>query len=184
MTATAIAPAAAPAGHIYLVGMPGAGKTTIGRQLAKRLNRAFVDVDHEIEARTGVRIPLIFEYEGEAGFRARETQVLRQLSEAAPMVIATGGGAVLREENRAVMRAAGLTIYLCVSPELLHERTRHDQNRPLLQVADPLAKLQSLFAERDPYYRELANLTVHGGTGHASALVRHIEKELESRCVV
>jgi shikimate kinase len=141
-----------------------------------------VDVDHEIEARTGVRIPLIFEYEGEAGFRAREAQALKQLSEAAPMVIATGGGAVLREENRAVMRATGMTIYLCVSPELLHERTRHDQNRPLLQVADPLAKLQSLFAERDPYYRELANLMVHGGTGHASELVRQIEKELGSRC--
>lgn len=184
MTVNATAPVtvAGPAGHIYLVGMPGAGKTTIGRQLAKRLGRPFVDVDHEIEARTGVRIPLIFEYEGEAGFRARETQVLKELSESAAMVIATGGGAVLREENRSVMRATGMTIYLCVSPELLHERTRHDQNRPLLQVADPLAKLQSLFAERDPFYRELADMTVHGGTGHATSVVRRIEKELESRC--
>ena len=173
-----------PAGHIFLVGMPGAGKTTIGRQLAKRIGRMFADVDHEIEARTGVRIPLIFEYEGEAGFRARETQVLKALVDAPPMVIATGGGAVLREENREVMKCSGMIIYLCVQPDQLYERTRHDQNRPLLQVSDPLAKLGALFAERDPYYRQLADMVILGGSGHASALVRRIEKELELRCTV
>lgn len=178
MTATAIA----TAGHIFLVGMPGAGKTTIGRQLAKRIGRVFADVDHEIEARTGVRIPLIFEYEGELGFRAREAQVLKELADTSPMVIATGGGAVLREENRAVMKRTGMVIYLCVPPDQLYERTRYDQNRPLLQVDDPLAKLEALYAERDPHYRQLADLVILGGSGHASTLVRRIEKELESRC--
>lgn len=122
----------------------GAGKTTVGRQLAKRLHRRFVDSDHEIETRTGVRIPLIFDIEGEAGFRRRESQVLAELVEEPNLVMATGGGAVLAEENRRRLHDNGVVIYLCASPDVLYQRTRHDRNRPLLQVPDPLARLAAL----------------------------------------
>src|SRR5690606_28632560 len=113
--------------------MMGAGKTSIGRQLAKRLQRRFVDVDHEIETQTGVRIPTIFEIEGEAGFREREAQTIASLTGQTGLVLATGGGAVLRESNRKLLGASGVVIYLRVPPQTLFERTRHDRNRPLLQ---------------------------------------------------
>jgi shikimate kinase len=168
--------------NIYLVGLMGAGKTTIGRQLAKRLNRRFLDSDHEIEARTGVRIPIVFEIEGEAGFRKRESQVLNELSQEPDLVVATGGGIVLAEENRRLMRESGVVVYLSASPTLLYERTRHDRNRPLLQVDDPLAKLEELFRQRDPLYREVADIVIDGQEGGALALAQHIEKELQTRC--
>lgn len=159
----------------------GAGKTTVGRQLAKRLRRRFVDADHEIEARTGVRIPVIFEIEGEAGFRRREAQAIGALSLEHGLVLATGGGAVLDPANRVCLKETGLVVYLHASPETLFERTRRDRNRPLLQVDDPLLKLRELFAQRDPLYRETAHLVVESGGG-ASTLADRIEKEIKARC--
>jgi shikimate kinase len=162
--------------------MPGAGKTTVGRQLARRLQRSFVDADHEIEARTGVRIPLIFDIEGEQGFRDRESKVIAELANESNLVVATGGGAVLRPENRAALKQGGTVIYLHATPQLLFERTRLDPNRPLLQVADPMKKIEELFAQRDPLYREVADLVVNslgGGIGH---LVKQVERALGKRC--
>lgn len=163
--------------------MMGAGKTTVGRQLAKRLNRQFLDADHEIEARTGVRIPVIFEIEGEAGFRKREAQTIEALSRETGLILATGGGAVLDPANRACLRHSGLVVYLYADPAVLYERTRHDRNRPLLQVPDPLAKLRDLFVQRDPLYREVADITVQGGSGGVATLVRQVEQEIRKRCV-
>lgn len=170
--------------NIYLVGLMGAGKTTVGRQLAKRLGRRFVDSDDEIEIRTGVRIPIIFEIEGEAGFRAREVQVLQALTQEVGLVMATGGGAVLDPVNRVNLANNGMVIYLCAQPQQLWQRTRHGRNRPLLQVADPLAKLQELYVERDPLYREIADIVVESGNGDASHLVKQLEREVRSRCTV
>jgi shikimate kinase len=160
----------------------GAGKTTVGRQLAKRLHRRFLDSDHEIESRTGVRIPIIFEIEGEAGFRRRETQILHELSCESGLVLATGGGAVLAAENRACLRASGTVVYLHAPPEILYERTRHDRNRPLLQVNDPLHKLKLLYEQRDPLYRETAHLVIDSKNGAAAQLALHIENVLKSIC--
>jgi shikimate kinase len=160
----------------------GAGKTTVGRQLAKRLQRRFLDSDQEIEARTGVRIPLIFEIEGEAGFRRRETQVLAELSRERDLVLATGGGAVLAPENRRVLRDSGVVVYLHALPEILFERTRHDRNRPLLQVEDPLGKLRDLYQQRDPIYREVAHLVLDGKNGAVGQLTQNLESELKSLC--
>ena len=160
----------------------GAGKTTIGRQLAKRLQRRFLDSDHEIEARTGVRIPVIFEIEGESGFRKRESQVLLELATEPELVLATGGGVVLAAENRRCLRDTGLVIYLHAPPEVLYERTRHDRNRPLLQVTEPLVRLRELYAARDPIYREVAHIVIESVEGAAGLLVQRIEKELRTRC--
>jgi shikimate kinase len=168
--------------NIYLVGLMGAGKTTVGRQLAKRLHRRFLDSDHEIEARTGVRIPTIFEIEGEAGFRRRESQVLQELSKEIDLILATGGGAVLSAENRDCLRETGTVIYLHAPPEVLYERTRHDRNRPLLQVHDPLQKLKQLYEQRDPLYRTTAHLIVDSKSGAAMHLAQQIESELNSIC--
>jgi len=170
--------------NLYLVGLMGAGKTTVGRQLAKRLGRRFVDSDHEIEARTGVRVPVIFEIEGEAGFRKRETQVIEELAQQDDLVVATGGGAVLDPHNRACLSRSGLVVYLCVPPAQLWERTRHDTNRPLLQVADPYARLLELYALRDPLYREVADIIVEGGSGGSHHMVKQLEREVRSRCTV
>jgi shikimate kinase len=159
----------------------GAGKTTVGRQLAKRLHRRFLDSDHEIEARTGVRIPVIFEIEGEAGFRKRETQVLAELAREPDLVLATGGGVVLALENRQCLRDSGVVVYLYAAPEVLFERTRHDRNRPLLHVENPLAKLRELYTQRDPIYREVAHVIVEGNEGGAGQLAQRIEKELKER---
>jgi shikimate kinase len=161
--------------------MMGAGKTTIGKKLAKRLNCNFVDLDLEIEARTGVSIPTIFEIEGEAGFRQREARALAELAQAGGQVIATGGGVVLDPRNRAVLQQAGLVVYLHAPPELLYARTRHDRNRPLLQVNDPLQRITELVARRDPLYREVADMVVEAG-GEPGNLLGLIEAELERKC--
>jgi shikimate kinase len=168
--------------NIFLVGMPGSGKTTIGRQLARRMQRSFVDADHEIEARTGVRIPLIFDIEGEQGFRDRESKVLAELSGGSNQVVATGGGAVLRPENRAALKQGGVIVYLHATPHLLFERTRMDHNRPLLQVADPMKKIEELFVQRDPLYREVADIIVNSLGGSVTHLVKQIQRELERQC--
>jgi shikimate kinase len=171
-----------PCANLYVVGLMGAGKTTVGRQLAKRLGRRFVDSDEEIEARTGVRIPLIFEIEGEEGFRRREVQVLAALTQESGMVMATGGGAVLDPRNRANLANSGTVIYLCAQPQQLWERTRHGRNRPLLQVADPLAKLQELYLQRDPLYREIADIVVESSGGSSHHLVKQLEREVLRHC--
>ena len=167
--------------NVYLVGLMGAGKTTIGRSLAKRLGLRFVDTDKEIEARTGVSIPTIFEIEGEDGFRKREGQIIAEMAAKSGFVVATGGGGVLRTENRTNMRASGFVVYLNVPPQTLWERTRNDRNRPLLQVADPLLKLNQLFAIRDPLYREVANLVVDGSRTNAQGVLQHLLKEISER---
>lgn len=159
----------------------GAGKTSVGRILAKRLHKTFLDSDHEIEHRTGVRIPIIFEIEGEAGFRRREASVIQELVQQQDIVLATGGGAVLDPENRTALRATGTVIYLCAAPSELYLRTRHDRNRPLLRTADPLTKLEELHRLRDPLYRECAHLVVDTGSQAIRSLVGKIERELRAR---
>ena len=168
--------------NIYLVGMPGAGKTTVGRQLARRMQRSFIDADQEIEARTGVGIPLIFDIEGEQGFRDRESKVLVELGSQSKLIVATGGGAVLRPENRLALKEGGIVVYLHATPRLLFERTRLDHNRPLLQVADPMKKIEELFAVRDPLYREVADITINSLAGSISHLVKQLERELKKQC--
>jgi shikimate kinase len=171
--------------NIFLVGLMGSGKTTIGRQLAKRLKRPFLDSDHEIEARTGVRIPVIFEIEGEAGFRRREAQTIADLTrQETPVVLATGGGVVLEMENRRLLRENGWVVYLDVSPALLWERTRHDSNRPLLRVEDPLARLEALHAARDPLYRESAHFVAEGGNLPPHTLTQILLKEFARICAL
>lgn len=167
-------------GNIFLVGLMGAGKTTVGRLLARRLHKTFLDSDQEIEKRTGVNIPLIFELEGEAGFRAREMAVLAELTQQVNIVLATGGGAVLHPENREHLRRRGTVIYLCAKVEDLRRRTRRDKNRPLLQTADPTRRLTEFFEERDPLYRETAHIIVESGAQPLHALVRQIEQKLIS----
>lgn len=168
--------------NIYLVGLMGAGKTTVGRQLAKRLARPFFDSDHEIVERTGVPIPTIFEIEGEDGFRRREAQTIHELSESDSIVLATGGGVVLNPENRRLLHDTGWVVYLNVPPRLLYERTRHDRNRPLLNVPDPLARLEELHAARDPLYREAAHLVVDGTHLVASGIVQYLFREFNRLC--
>jgi shikimate kinase len=170
--------------NIYLVGLMGAGKTTIGRQLARRLGRRFYDSDHEIVARTGVPIPTIFEIEGEEGFRRRESLAIAELTSGTDIVLATGGGVVLSPENRKLLHETGWVVYLNVPPVMLFERTRHDRNRPLLRVEDPLAKLEELHALRDPLYRETAHLVVDGSHLVASGVVHHLLKEFTRICQV
>jgi len=160
----------------------GAGKTTVGKRLAAELSKTFNDTDHEIERRTGVKISLIFEIEGEAGFRAREKQVVDQLTQLANVVLATGGGAVLDADNRSCLAARGLVVYLHGQPKDLWHRTRYDKSRPLLQDTDPLEKLQDLYQQRDPLYRELADIVVDTGRQSARALLNQLLPQLRERC--
>lgn len=171
-------PATAVPGNIFLVGLMGAGKTSVGRLLAKRFNKAFYDCDQEIERHTGVKIPVIFDIEGEEGFRAREAAVLRELAALHDVVLAAGGGAVVREENRRVLKQNGTVVYLRASLDDLWQRTRHDRNRPLLQTADPRARLEQLFAQRDPLYQEVATLIVDTGSQSLRSLVQQLEQRL------
>ncbi|MDR0441084.1 MAG: shikimate kinase [Candidatus Accumulibacter sp.] len=167
--------------NIYLVGLMGAGKTTIGRSLAKRLEMRFLDTDKEIESRTGVTIATIFEIEGEEGFRKRESRIVQETAAQNGCVVATGGGSVLREENRVAMRESGFVVYLNVTPATLLERTRHDKKRPLLQVADPLSRLTQLFAMRDSLYRTVADIVVEEERMSAQGILQHLLKELSKR---
>lgn len=155
-----IAPVPLHRGNLFLVGLPGAGKSTLGRQLARRLNKRFVDADTELEQRLGVSIPTIFEIEGEAGFRDREEATMAELTTFTDIVLSTGGGAVLRPANRVRLRENGTVIYLHADPAVLWERVRHNRNRPLLQTAEPQTRLAGLYAERDALYREVANYVV------------------------
>lgn len=146
--------------NLILVGPMGAGKSTIGRLLAKELRLPFKDSDKEIEQRTGASIPLIFDVEGEGGFREREHAVIADLCRLDGVVLATGGGAVIREDNRKALRAGGRVVYLCTSVDQQLERTARDRNRPLLQAADPRGVLASLMAVRDPLYRSIADVII------------------------
>jgi len=159
-----------------LVGLMGAGKTSVGKLLARRLGRSFYDCDHEIERTTGVKVGTIFEIEGEAGFRMRESRMLEELLNRDNILLATGGGAVLSRTNRELLSTKGVVVYLRASAKLLLRRTRHDRNRPLLQVPDPHAKLEALLAERDPLYREVADIIVDTGSQSLGALAAHIQE--------
>ncbi len=160
----------------------GAGKTTVGRQLAAELGKTFHDTDQEVERRTGVRISLIFEIEGEAGFRTREAQVVDQLTQQSNVVVATGGGAVLDPANREHLAQRGLVIYLHGQAKDLWQRTRYDKSRPLLQNTDPMQKLQSLYLQRDPLYREIADLVVDTGRQRAHTLLLQLLPLVRERC--
>lgn len=163
--------------NIYLVGPMGAGKSTVGRKLAKALDKEFVDCDGEIESRTGVSVALIFEVEGEEGFRKRERDMVEHLTQRDGIVLATGGGVVLDEANRSRLRTRGFAIYLKAPIDLLVERTARDRNRPLLQTDDPKARLTELLEERDPLYRQVADMIVK--TDRRTA--RHVVKEIVRR---
>ncbi len=164
---------------MILIGLPGSGKSTVGRHLAKRLQLEFVDSDQVIEQRLGRSISAFFAREGEAAFRDVEEQVLDDLTRLPTCVLSTGGGSVLRAANRQRMRERGRVIYLRSTPEEVFRRVRHDAARPLLQVKDPLKRLRELFAERDPLYREAAHFTVDTGRPSVATLVNMIVMQLE-----
>ncbi len=165
-------------GNIYLVGMMGAGKTSVGRLLAKRARKSFFDSDQVIEERTGVSIPTIFHHEGETGFRAREQTAIADLTKLDDIVLATGGGAVLLEENRRSLGATGFVVYLKAQVKDLWKRTQADKNRPLLDTEDPLAKLEDLFRVRDPIYTALADLVIETGDPNLQVFLGRLESEL------
>jgi shikimate kinase len=165
-------------GNIFLVGMMGSGKSTLGRSLAQRLRMPFADTDRVLVERTGVPVTTIFEIEGEAGFRRRESAVLAELAAGDEQVVATGGGAVLSADNRSLMRSAGTVIYLRARLDHLWERTRHDSSRPLLATADPRATLERILQARDPLYREVAHIVVDTGTQSANTLVARVVSAL------
>jgi len=168
-------------GNLFLIGMMGAGKTTVGRLLARRLRLRFFDCDHEIERRCGVKVPTIFDIEGESGFRLRESQTLAELTALDDIVLATGGGAVLAEENRRCLAARGTVAYLCARPEELYERVRQYRNRPLLATDDPLARLRDLHAQRDALYRAIADVVIDSGRLSIQAVTRTLAEELAQR---
>lgn len=169
------------AGNIILIGPMGAGKSTVGRRLAAALGRGFADSDAEIERRTGVTIPLIFELEGEAGFRAREAAVIGELCRRPDIVLATGGGAVLDPDNRRVLEDAGTVIYLRASVAEQLRRVGRDRNRPLLAGADPEERLSGLLRQRDPLYRSIADLIIDTDGSYPRAVAERILRELNRR---
>jgi shikimate kinase len=169
--------------NIFLVGLMGSGKTTVGKLLSKQLRRPFYDTDHEIVRRTGVSIPMIFEVEGEAGFRKREEQIIAELTQLSGVVLATGGGAILSPVNREYLKQHGVVIYLRGTADELWQRTKHDRNRPLLQTQDPKARLRELYAQRDPLYREIADVIVDTGRQNVNILVHHLVQYLAAKSV-
>ena len=166
--------------NVFLVGPMGAGKSTIGRHLARVLGQRFVDADREIEARTGASISLIFDLEGEAGFRRRESAVIAELAAGEGRVVATGGGAVLDPGNRAALRQRGTVVYLHAPLEVLIRRTRRDRDRPLLQTADPQASLERIVRDRDPLYREVADLVIETDHRSVPSVVSEVARRLSA----
>lgn len=167
--------------NLYLVGMPGAGKSTVGKALARKLDLPFLDADHEIFKHTGVAISTIFELEGEAGFRHREAQVIRELSSRQGILLATGGGAILKMENRDLLKRTGTVVYLHASLDHLWQRTRHDRRRPLLQSGNPREALRGLLDIRDSLYRQTADVIVETGRQSVAMLVNQLADELTRR---
>ncbi|HEV7492065.1 MAG TPA: shikimate kinase [Rhodanobacteraceae bacterium] len=171
-----------PAPNLIFIGPMGAGKTTVGRHVAELLAMPFHDLDHEIEAHTGAAISLVFDLEGEAGFRRRETTTLEELAAASGIVLSTGGGAVLSEANRRVLRERGFVIWLDATIEAQLARLARDRQRPLLHAPDRRARLEELCAERNPLYAEVADLRIaSSGTGNSSHTARHIVGILETQ---
>jgi shikimate kinase len=165
--------------NLALVGMPGCGKSTVGRHLARSLGLRFVDSDHEIEIRIGTSVRSYFETHGEAAFRDLEQQVIDELTRGSAQVLATGGGAVLRSPNRDALRSRARVFYLRSTPEEIYRRLRHDTHRPLLQVADPLRRLRELYRERDPLYRRTAQYTIESARPSVHGLLNMILMQLE-----
>lgn len=173
------APALQDTRPVFLIGMMGVGKTTIGRILARCLGREFVDLDHALEAKCGVRISVIFEIEGEEGFRRRETTQLDECSQQEGIVLATGGGAVLAPENRRLLKERGTVVYLRADAEELFRRLERDRTRPLLQTLDPKARIRELLAQREPLYEEAADLTLESGTMTATQAAKSLVSKLQ-----
>ncbi|WP_179947595.1 shikimate kinase AroK [Vogesella sp. LIG4] len=176
-------PAMELAGNFFLVGLMGAGKTTVGRTLARHAGKTFYDSDHEIERRTGVKITTIFDIEGEVRFREREKQVIAELCQLHDIVLATGGGAILAAENRAALKAHGTVIYLRAQIDDILARTKHDKSRPLLQTADPRSKLEQLYLQRDPLYMEIADIVVDTSSQNVNTLVQRLEQRLSKQAI-
>ncbi|MGE5615648.1 MAG: shikimate kinase AroK [Bacillota bacterium] len=166
-------------GNIFIVGPMGAGKTTVGKRLAEQRGMTFVDSDHEIESRCGVDISYIFEKEGEAGFRKREKQVIGELAQRSGIVLATGGGAVIDPDNRHALGSRGFVVYLHATVQQQLARTQRCENRPLLQAPDRREVLERLLRERDPLYREIADLVLESDGHNAKWLVKEIERHLD-----
>jgi shikimate kinase len=166
--------------NIFLIGPMGAGKSTIGRHLAELLDKEFQDSDHEIEQRTGASIPLIFEIEGEAGFRGRESSVLDDLTRKSNVVLATGGGAILSDDNRRALRSRGVVVYMHAPLETLLQRTRRDRHRPLLQTTDRGKTLEEILKSREPIYRQTADIVVETSHRSPASVAREIARKLEA----
>lgn len=169
---------------IFLVGPMGAGKSTVGRLIADKLHYQFVDSDHEIEQRTGATIPMIFDIEGEAGFREREESIIDELTQRTEVVLATGGGVVEREKNRQHLRTRGFVVYLKSPVEALIQRTKHDRNRPLLQTENPGKVLAELMEKREPWYLEMADLVIETQQVSVHRVVKKILERLETEHIV
>ena len=169
-------------GNLFLVGLMGAGKTTLGRQLARRLDKRFSHADHELEARLGVSIPTIFEVEGETGFRDREEAIIDELTQLSGVVLATGGGAVLRSTSRVRLRENGTVLYLHAEPETLWQRLRNSRHRPMLHAADPRNRLVELYQLRDPLYREVASHVIESDRDSVIRFVRWLDAEPCAEC--
>lgn len=169
---------------IFLVGPMGAGKSTVGRLIAEKLHYQFVDSDHEIEERTGATIPMIFDIEGEAGFREREEAMIDELSQRSEVVLATGGGVVEREKNRQHLRTRGFVVYLKSSVDALIQRTKHDRHRPLLQTENPAQVLADLMVKREPWYLEMADLVIETQQVPVHRVVKQIIDRLEEEQII
>jgi shikimate kinase len=161
-------------GAVFIIGMPGAGKSTVGRELARRLQLRFIDADAALERRCGTTVATVFSLEGEHGFRVREAALIDEVTRQNGLVLATGGGAVLLESNRRCLRSRGIVLYLRVEIDELLRRTRHERSRPLLQVGDQRARLQQLFEQREPLYRETAHVTIDSGAGSPRKLAERV----------